>query len=120
MIKLGCVLYFEFIQIHHQTFRDKSMISLQKTSSCLLENNTRVLGNNEADVTTLRNNQMSRKYKEENFTSFLKRFSSLVGLKPTLRAGLTLSGPAFSVVRQARGGGGGSEARMPKIKVNIN
>ena len=30
---------------------------------------------------------------------------------------LTLSGPAFSVVRQARGG---SEARMPKIKVNIN
>ena len=34
---------------------------------------------------------------------------------------LTLSGPAFSVVRQARGGGGGgSEARMPKIKVNTN
>ena len=31
---------------------------------------------------------------------------------------LTLSGPAFSVVRQARGGG--SEAQMPKIKVNIN
>ena len=31
---------------------------------------------------------------------------------------LTLSGPAFSVVRQA--GGGGSEAHMPKIKVNIN
>ena len=31
---------------------------------------------------------------------------------------LTLSGPAFSVVRQARGGG--SEALMPKIKVNIN
>ena len=30
---------------------------------------------------------------------------------------LTLSGPAFSVVRQARGG---SEAQMPKIKVNIN
>ena len=28
-----------------------------------------------------------------------------------------LSGPAFSVVRQARGG---SEAQMPKIKVNIN
>ena len=28
---------------------------------------------------------------------------------------LTLSGPAFSVVRRA-----GSEARMPKIKVNIN
>ena len=30
---------------------------------------------------------------------------------------LTLSGPAFSVVRQARRG---SEAQMPKIKVNIN
>ena len=34
----------------------------------------------------------------------------------TLQA-LTLSGPAFSVVRKARGG---SEAQMPKIKVNIN
>ena len=32
--------------------------------------------------------------------------------------GLTLSGPAFSVVRQP--GGEGSETRMPKIKVNIN
>ena len=42
----------------------------------MLENNTRVLGNNEADL----NNQMSRKYKEENITSFLKRFSSLVAL----------------------------------------
>ena len=42
-----------------------------KTSSCLLENNTKVLGNDEADV----NNQMSRKYKEENITSYLKRFS---------------------------------------------
>ena len=31
---------------------------------------------------------------------------------------LTLSGPAFSVVRQALGEG--SEAQMPKIKVNIN
>ena len=62
------------------------MISSQKTSSCLLENNTRVLGNNEADV----NNQMSRKYKEENIRSFLKIFSSLVALMPTLRAGLSL------------------------------
>ena len=52
------------------------MISLQKTSSCLLEKNTRVLGNNEADV----NNQMSRKYKQENIKSFLKRLSSLVAL----------------------------------------
>ena len=33
---------------------------------------------------------------------------------------LTLSGLAFSVVCQARGGGGVSEARIPKIKVNIN
>ena len=33
-----------------------------------------------------------------------------------LKIPLTLSGPAFSVVRQARGG---SEAQMPKIKVNI-
>ena len=32
---------------------------------------------------------------------------------------LTLSGPAFSVVCQA-GGGGDSEAQMPKIKININ
>ena len=32
---------------------------------------------------------------------------------------LTLSGLAFSVVHQARGRGGSSEARMPKIKVNI-
>ena len=34
---------------------------------------------------------------------------------------LTLSGPAFSVVRQARGSEAqGSEAQMPKIEVNIN
>ena len=38
------------------------MISLQKTNSCLLENNTKVLGNDEVDI----NNQMSRKYREEN------------------------------------------------------
>ena len=62
------------------------MISSQKTSSCLLENNTKVLGNDEADV----NNQMSRKYKEENIGSYLKRFSSLVVLMPTLRAGFSL------------------------------
>ena len=37
---------------------NKNMISSQKTNSCLLENNTKVLGNNEADV----NSQMSRKY----------------------------------------------------------
>ena len=58
-------------------------MSLQKTNSCLLENNTKVLGNDEADV----NNQMSRKYKEENIRSYLKRFNSLVALMLTLRAG---------------------------------
>ena len=62
------------------------MISLQKTNSCLLENNAKVLGNDEADV----NNQKSRKYKEENIGSYLKRFSSLVALMPTLRAGFSL------------------------------
>ena len=34
---------------------NKNMITLQKTNSCLLENNRKVLGNDEADV----NNQMS-------------------------------------------------------------
>ena len=62
------------------------MISLQKTNSCLLKNNTKVLGNDEADV----NNQMSRKYKEENIRSYLKRFNSLVALMPTLRAGFSV------------------------------
>ena len=65
---------------------NKNMISLQKTNSCLLENNTKVLGNDEADV----NNQQIRKYKEENIRSYLKRFSSLVALMPTLRAGFSL------------------------------
>ena len=50
---------------------NKNMISLQKTNSCLLENNTKALGNDEADA----NNQKSRKYKEENLKSYLKRFS---------------------------------------------
>ena len=65
---------------------NKNMISLQKTNSCLLENNTKVLGNDEADV----NNQKSRKYKEENNRSYLKRFRSLMALMPTLRAGFSL------------------------------
>ena len=59
---------------------------LTKTNSCLLENNTKVLGNDEADV----NNQMSRKYKEGNVRSYLKRFNSLVDLMPTLRAGFSV------------------------------
>ena len=65
---------------------NKNTISLQKTNSCLLENNTKVLDNDEAEV----NNQMSRKYKEENITSYLKRFNSLVALMPTLRAGISV------------------------------
>ena len=64
----------------------KNMISSQETSSCLLENNTKVLGNDEADV----NNQMSRKYKEENIRSYLKRLNSLVALMPTPRAGFSV------------------------------
>ena len=64
----------------------KNMISLQKTSSCLLENNTKVLGNDEANI----NNQMSRKYKEENIRSYLKRFNSLVALMLTLRTGFSV------------------------------
>ena len=67
------------------------MISLQKTSSCLLENNTKVLDNDEADI----NNQISQKYKEENIRSYLKRLNSLVALMPTLRGG---------------GGGGGRDS----------
>ena len=65
---------------------NKNTISLQKTNSCLLENNTKVLGNDEADV----NNLMSRKYKEENIRSYLKRFNSLLALMPTLRAGFSV------------------------------
>ena len=65
---------------------NKNMISLQKTNSCLLENDTKVLGNDEAGV----NNQMSRKDIEEIIGSYLKRFNSLVALMPTLRAGFSL------------------------------
>ena len=38
-----------------------------KTNSCLLENNTKVLGNDDADV----NNQKSRNYKEENYIWYM-------------------------------------------------
>ena len=61
-------------------------MSLQKTNSCLLENNTKVLGSDEADL----KNQMSQKYKEENIRSCLKRFNSLVALMPTLRVGFSI------------------------------
>ena len=65
---------------------NKNMITLQKANSCLLENNGKVLGNDEAEV----NNQMSRKCKEENIMSYLKRFHSLVALMATLRAGFSV------------------------------
>ena len=65
---------------------NKNMITLQKTNSCLLEKNGKVLGNDEADV----NNQMSRKCEEENIMSYLKRFNSLVALMATLRAGFSV------------------------------
>ena len=65
---------------------NKHMMSLQNTNSCLLENNTKVLGNDEADV----NNQMSQIYREENIRSYLKRFNSFVALMPTLRAGFSV------------------------------
>ena len=65
---------------------NKNMITLQKTNSCLSENNGKVLGNDEADV----NNQMSRKCKEENIMSYLKRFNSLVALMATLREGFSV------------------------------
>ena len=65
---------------------NKNMISLQKTNSYLLENNTMVLGSDEADV----NNQMSRKYNKENIRSYPKRFSTFKTLMQTSRAGLIL------------------------------
>ena len=65
---------------------NKNMITLQKTNSCLLENNGKVLGNDEADV----NHQMSRKCKEQNIMSYLKRFNSLVALMATLRVGFSV------------------------------
>ena len=85
MIKLGCVLCYISNLFRPIISHKQNIISLQKTNSCLLENNTKVLGNDEADV----NNQMSRKYKEENIRSYLKRFNSLVALMPTLRAGFS-------------------------------
>ena len=65
---------------------NKNIITLQKTNSCLLENNGKVLGNDEADL----NNQMNRKCKEENSMSYLKRFNSLVALMATLSAGFSV------------------------------
>ena len=53
----------------------------KKTNSCLLENNGKVLGNDEAEV----NNQMSRKCKEENIMSYLKRFRFFSGIMSYLK-----------------------------------
>ena len=59
---------------------------LTKNEQLLVENNGKVLGNDEADV----NNQMSRKCKEENIMSYLTRFNSLVALMATLTAGFSV------------------------------
>ena len=48
-----CVIFLIYSDISANM--NKNTISLQKTNSCLLENNTTVLGNDEADI----NNQMS-------------------------------------------------------------
>ena len=101
-----------------------------KTSSCLLEYNTKVLANDEADV----NNQMSRKYKEENIRSYMKRFkvcfksfatwiiklhnfinicsrgiiqSVVVQYEQKSQKTLTPNRPGFSEPGTAGGGGGG-------------
>ena len=55
-----CVIFLIYSDPSANT--NRNMISLQKTNSCLLENNTKVSGNDEVDVI----NQMSGKYKEEN------------------------------------------------------
>ena len=52
-----CVIFL--IYSDRSANMNKNMITLQKTNSCLLENNGKVLGNDEADV----NNQISRKCK---------------------------------------------------------
>ena len=72
---------FRPIMKHEQTYDQ-----FTKPNSCLLENNTKVLGNDDADV----NNQKSRNYKKENIMYYLKRFSSLVALMLTLRVGFSL------------------------------
>ena len=79
-----CVMFLVYSEPSANT--NKNVISLQKTNICLLENNTKVLRNDEAEE----NNQMSRKYKEENIRSYLKRFNFLVALMPALRAGFSV------------------------------
>ena len=65
--------------IHHQAQTKVQSIKTflgKKTNTCWLENNTKVLSNDQADI----NNQKSRKYEEENQMSYLERFSSLLAL----------------------------------------
>ena len=75
---------------------NKNMITLQKTNSCLLENNRKVLGNDEADV----KNQMRQKCKEENIRiqkckeenirSYLKRCNIFSGFDADTGAGFSV------------------------------
>ena len=65
---------------------NKYAFSFSKNEQLLVRKQYKVLGNDEADI----NNQMSRKYKEENIRFYLKRFNSLVALMPTLRAGFSV------------------------------
>ena len=65
---------------------NKHMITLQKMNSCLLENNRKVLGNDEADV----NNQMRQKCKEANISSFLKRCNIFSDLDADTGAGFSV------------------------------
>ena len=60
-----CVIFLIYSDPSANMKMNKNMISLQKNEQLLVRNNTKVLGNDEADV----NNQMSRKYKEENIRS---------------------------------------------------
>ena len=78
-------IYFRPIIRPEQKYDQLQIYREKKANSCLLENNTKVLSNDKADI----NNQKSRKYKEENNRSCLKRFSSLVALMPALRAGFS-------------------------------
>ena len=59
------------------------MTSLQKTNSCLLENNIKVLGNDEADV----NNQMSQKYRGEHY-ALSEKITFFSGLDADIEGGI--------------------------------
>ena len=68
------MLYFEYMSDPSSDMNkkyDQLQIYRKNTNSCWLENNTKVLSNDKANI----NNQKSRKYKDENNRSYLKRFS---------------------------------------------